>query len=749
MFTLFACPKPFKGHDRIIQINAIKSWMLLKPRPEIILFEAEESIQEIAKELGVDTVYKAECNEYGTPLANHLFKKVDSVAKNSTICYVNSDIILMNDFTKAIDRAKDQKEKFLLIGHRHDVKLNVLWDFEKEDWQQRLRDYIKEKGAPYALKGIDYFVYSKKLFSDIPPLALGRTIWDNWLIYHACSSKIPVIDATKVVTAIHQSHNYNHCIGGEYSAWRGKEAKQNLLLAGGLQNKFNLMDATHILEKDALKPASDIKHNAIRLYRSMRNNRLLYLLYKFITYLIEVSRPIRLKIDLIFNIKYFIDMVLVLSAWLLSYWLRFLINPIFRVPIGEFVNYIYPLPAIVITWPIICTYFELYKLKSGLEAVSQMADMLKAVFASFMVVITVSFAFPGLGLARSFIFIWTAINLLLLAISRTILKRTKLILEKEKSFKNVLVIGEGEEANRVEEDLKKKAESYNLVGVIKDSESGTKRILLNGKIIGEFENVASAIKSSDVEEIIIAGNDMDLSQKLDLAVKYVDVGIAAKVVSGQLYPFTKNIKLGQLGTTPIFQASHRGPNVFYGIFKEILDKIVAFCGIACSLWLSALIALVIKLDSPGSAIFSQIRIGKDEKEFRIYKFRTMFSDAAQNSHAPVDDKDPRVTRIGRFLRRWSLDELPQLFNVLKGDMSIVGPRPDMPFIVKDYKPWQRKRLEVKPGITGLWQVVGRKDIPLHENIEYDFYYLNNRSLVLDFIISFKSIPAVIRKRGAY
>lgn len=133
----------------------------------------------------------------------------------------------------------------------------------------------------------------------------------------------------------------------------------------------------------------------------------------------------------------------------------------------------------------------------------------------------------------------------------------------------------------------------------------------------------------------------------------------------------------------------------------------------------------------------------------MLKFRTMRPSADPYAPAPVNGEDARVTRFGRWLRRFSLDELPQLINVLRGEMSLVGPRPEMPFLVEQYRPWQRRRLEVRPGLTGLWQILGRKDLPLAENIEYDFFYINHRSLLLDMAILLRTIPVVIAGRGAY
>jgi lipopolysaccharide/colanic/teichoic acid biosynthesis glycosyltransferase len=127
----------------------------------------------------------------------------------------------------------------------------------------------------------------------------------------------------------------------------------------------------------------------------------------------------------------------------------------------------------------------------------------------------------------------------------------------------------------------------------------------------------------------------------------------------------------------------------------------------------------------------------------------MYSETDAYARSPKSPADSRITRLGRFLRKFSLDELPQLINIVVGDMSIVGPRPEMPFIVAKYKEWEKKRLSVKPGLTGLWQVIGRKDLPLEENIQYDFYYIRNRSLILDISIIMRTLPAILSRRGAY
>ncbi len=159
------------------------------------------------------------------------------------------------------------------------------------------------------------------------------------------------------------------------------------------------------------------------------------------------------------------------------------------------------------------------------------------------------------------------------------------------------------------------------------------------------------------------------------------------------------------------------------------------------------IALLIRLDSRGPVFFRQVRVGRNGKLFHMFKFRTMVPNADKLGPALTADQDPRITRVGRFLRRTSLDELPQLFNVLRGEMSLVGPRPEIPEIVGTYHPWMRRALRLKPGMTGLSQVNGRDDLGLIDKLNYEVKYVEEYSLRLDLQILIKTIPAVISGRG--
>jgi len=172
----------------------------------------------------------------------------------------------------------------------------------------------------------------------------------------------------------------------------------------------------------------------------------------------------------------------------------------------------------------------------------------------------------------------------------------------------------------------------------------------------------------------------------------------------------------------------------YFISKRIFDFVVSSILIVTLLPLFFLIALLIKLDSHGPAIFTQRRVGKNGLIFNIYKFRSMYIDTPRYDFSPTESYDRRITRIGRFLRRTSLDELPQLVNVFIGNMSLVGPRPEMPFIVRSYDKIQRQRLQATPGITGLWQLSADRAFQIHENIHYDLFYIQNRTFLADITI---------------
>lgn len=263
MLTIFTIPKPFRGHIGTIQINAIQSWVLLRPECEVILFGNEEGTAEVTSRFGVRHIPEIECNEHGTPLVSSIFGIAQDIASNELMCYVNADIILTSDFLPAIHQIPLQS--FLLIGKRWDIDLKEPLDFDGPNWEGRLRACLADAGRLHNRGGLDYFVFPRGLYRDVPPFATGRGGWDNWLTYKVRLLKVPVIDATKVITAVHQNHDYSHHPGGAAGVWKGPERRHNIELMGGADHGFTLEHATHILTPQGIRQALTMRHLYFRV----------------------------------------------------------------------------------------------------------------------------------------------------------------------------------------------------------------------------------------------------------------------------------------------------------------------------------------------------------------------------------------------------------------------------------------------------------------------------------------------------
>ena len=257
MLTLFSIPKPFQGHIGIIQTNAVRSWACLHPDIEVILLGTEAGTQELAAQLKIKYIRDVQRNESGTPLIGSLFEAAQKNARHGLIGYVNADIILLNDFIAAVRQI--QASRFLLVGHRWDVDIKEPLDFNNPDTETGLRARVKKEGKLHASSGIDFFIFRRGLYDNVPQFAIGRGGWDNWLVYHACAARVPVIDITGVVTAIHQNHDYMHVSGGADSVWKGPERDRNIELMGGRDHNFTLNDATWLLTTQGLKRALTLR----------------------------------------------------------------------------------------------------------------------------------------------------------------------------------------------------------------------------------------------------------------------------------------------------------------------------------------------------------------------------------------------------------------------------------------------------------------------------------------------------------
>ena len=295
MITIFAIPKPFRGHIGMIQRNAIRSWTLLTPKCEIFLFGNDEGVAEVSAEFGLRHIPDVACNEYGTPLLNDAFEKASELASNELLCYVNSDIILMDDFMDAITRVAAVKKRFLLIGRHWKMDINQPLDFNS-GWQSRLRESVKSRGHIETGWAMDYFVYRRQESFDMPPLAVGRPRWDNWLVYKARFFHLPVIDISEVVMAVHQNHDYSHVPKGSGFSFDGPEADANheTLIAHGEDKIYGFLDATHKLRPGGLRTVMGFDYLKRYLETVPTLHPKLSLLFFPLRLIITVTRPARI-----------------------------------------------------------------------------------------------------------------------------------------------------------------------------------------------------------------------------------------------------------------------------------------------------------------------------------------------------------------------------------------------------------------------------------------------------------------------
>ncbi len=323
----------------------------------------------------------------------------------------------------------------------------------------------------------------------------------------------------------------------------------------------------------------------------------------------------------------------------------------------------------------------------------------------------------------------------------------------------VLIVGAGELGRAVMRNLVARPElGYRVVGFVDDDLS--KGDLGRFKALGGLESIGGVVKGERVDEVIITLPWTYHRTIMGLVRSCESLGVRARVVPDVFQLSLNRVDMDDLGGIPLMGVKEtRLPRVAR-LGKRALDLIFSVLALVVTAPLLLVVALVIRLNSPGPAFFRQKRVGQGGKLFDIYKFRSMRVGAEEEQEQLRDQNessgplfkmkaDPRITPLGRFLRRSSIDELPQFFNVLRGEMSVVGPRPGLPSEVAEYQPWHRQRLEVPPGITGLWQVSGRSELTFDEMCLLDIYYIENWSLGLDLSIMLRTVPRVFFAEGAY
>ena len=405
--------------------------------------------------------------------------------------------------------------------------------------------------------------------------------------------------------------------------------------------------------------------------------------------------------------------------------------------------------VVTMVWLLVFFGMGLYKQKRTYAGLDDTINVFKALCVVMLILMSGAYLVK-FDYSRIIVGGFVILALFYVVITRYIIRKIQWSLLKHGyNVNRVLILGTGPTANTLAHKMINFPNlGYKLVGFASTNGKDGKAYQ-DYPILGNKDDILDIIRKEHIDEIFVADSDLSHEKILSLVVECEDAPVGFRIVSDFLEIFTSATNIDSIADIPLIDLRYRQMGWWQRLIKRLFDLAISASFFIISLPLWILIVIAIRLDSSGSALFQHKRVGKNGKIFKMYKFRSMYKDVDKYQLAPNERTDERITRVGRILRRTSLDELPQLLNVIFGDMSFVGPRPEMPFIVKEYQKWQMKRLEVKPGITGLWQILGRKDLPLHENLEYDFYYIKNQSLLLDLTIMLKTIPTVIRGRGAY
>jgi exopolysaccharide biosynthesis polyprenyl glycosylphosphotransferase len=434
-----------------------------------------------------------------------------------------------------------------------------------------------------------------------------------------------------------------------------------------------------------------------------------------------------------------------LTAYAVRAYTPAFIRPALRHPVEM---YLWTLPAILPIWLATFESLGLYRVSRAAPPLHDLTDSFRAVTLATLLIAAVSFL-SHTDYSRGMLVLFWVGGLVYVSAGRTILSNHRegaLALGPARA--RTLIVGCGELGRLALRRTREHPEfGHSVVGFV--STNADVGPLDGVPVVGKLADLPALLESLAVDEVIVAQPDLGPGDLLDVVSDCQHLPTEFHVIAGPFAVITGQAQISGLTDLPTIALRQVRFGWWQEVLKRIADVVVASVLLVLLSPLMLVVSLLVRRQTGDSPIFRQGRVGRGGRTFTLHKFRSMRSDAEPYAEAPTADGDPRITLIGRWLRRYSLDELPQLWNVLKGDMSLVGPRPEMPFLVDQYERWQRRRLDVRPGLTGLWQILGRKELPLRENIEYDFYYITNRSLLLDLVILLKTIGVVLRGRGAY
>ena len=445
------------------------------------------------------------------------------------------------------------------------------------------------------------------------------------------------------------------------------------------------------------------------------------------------------------------DLISINLAWAIYYYIRIESG---WIPFANPTSFLVPLVVIYFYWIVIFSFAGLYQHWFIRSRFDEFSSVIKAVSIGCFVLFFVIFLDDALTnshvISRFLILIYWSLMIIMVGSGRILIRGFQMsLLEKGIGQRNTVIIGNGQRAKYLFNIMSKFPQlGYKLLGFVSLKISGE-----SDNILGELKNISEIVKRREVSEAIIALEQNEKEKLLDVLRFCSDIKINLKILPDTYEIVSGLVKTNQIYGVPLIEVM---PGIMsYGakLFKRIMDITISMFLLLLLSPFLIISVLLIKITSKGGVFYNQIRVGKGGKLFTMYKLRTMFENAEEYGPEWAGEKDPRITGFGKVLRKTYFDELPQMFNVLKNEMSLVGPRPERPHFVEILKkeiPYYYKRLNIKPGITGWAQIKHKYDSSLDDvrvKLQYDFYYIENMSLKLDFKIIINTIIVVVFMKG--
>jgi len=459
------------------------------------------------------------------------------------------------------------------------------------------------------------------------------------------------------------------------------------------------------------------------------------------------------------------DAGMVSSAFALAYWIRFGLGlPFFRLEVSPDLGFYRTLVlALLPLWLLLFALMGLYRRMNLLGGTKEYSLLFRSSTIGFMMVIMAGFLEPGLIIARGWLLLAWFFTFLLPGSARFLLRRVIYALRRKGLFITpALVVGVNGEGALLAEQIRQWSSSgLDVVGLVSEDREWRQPEASTVPILGTLDDLGDLIERYRVGELVLATSALTRGQMLEIFKRFgVSNHLNVRMSSGLFEIITTGLEVNEVAYVPLVSVNTVRLTGADAIMKTLMDILIA--GL-CMLLLSPLLLIIviaIKLDSKGPVVYRRRVMGVNGVQFDAFKFRTMVVDGdsildrnpAHRKELETAFKlrdDPRITRVGRILRALSLDELPQMVNVLRREMSVVGPRMISPEEVANYEQWGINLLTMRPGITGLWQVSGRSDVSYEERVRLDMHYIRNWSIWLDLKLLLSTIPAVLSRRGAY